>query len=67
MICFCLGSDGNLVNKILDPARLSKVETIFGNLIFRKPFINTVLGRLLGLEKLAGHSTVVVVMFLTHL
>ncbi|WJX95573.1 heparanase [Trifolium repens] len=26
------GSDGNLVNKILDPARLSKVETIFGNL-----------------------------------
>ncbi|KAK2432469.1 heparanase protein [Trifolium repens] len=40
------GSDGNLVNKILDPARLSKVETIFGNLIFRKPFINTVLDQL---------------------
>lgn len=32
MICFCLGSDAHLENKILDPAHLSKIESTFSNL-----------------------------------
>lgn len=32
MICFCSGSDLHLENKILDPVRLSKVESLFSNL-----------------------------------